>query len=194
MGKDRAGGQAPPAPRPPSVAQQQLDAAREQAGELRRVGDLIERADQRAAERAAEADKPDPLYGPNFRPEMTVVDADDDDAQRWLWLLRVPGFIDQFQRVPADYWTADTQEMGEVEVLIAVVRCPCGEEPLVEHGRSRECGCERLYLYFGDRPAPGCASRARLLVTNSPKRRPAPRWERIADAAIPERASGRTHS
>lgn len=185
MAKDGAGGNGtPPAPRRPSVQQQQVDATREQTAELNRIGNLLETV----------APKRAPLYGPNFKIEMSVVDADGGSAQRWLWMLRVPGFIDQFQRVPVDYWTADTQTEDGEELMVATVRCPCGEAPIVEHGVARECVCQRLYLYFGDRPLRDRPSRARLLVGNSPKHRPKPRWERIADAAIAQRASSRTRS
>lgn len=152
--------------RPPSVQQQHLDATREQTAELGRLVDVL----------TPEPPKRERLYGPNFRIEMSLVDADDGEAQRWLWLLRnVPGFADQFKRVPPEYWQPESETVDDREVLMAAMSCPCGEQTIVEHGQMRACACERRYLYFADRPSRDRPSRARVYVTNSPSRSHSPR-------------------
>lgn len=60
-----------------------------------------------------------------------------------------PGLAELFaQEVPGSFWNQDTDEDGDP---IAVIACPCGEEPVCELNRSVECPCERFYLFLGDR-------------------------------------------
>lgn len=59
----------------------------------------------------------------------------------------VPSMINVFNTiVPEDFWTRD-EESGE---LIAVVACPCGEEPKVGVAQTAECACGRFFLGMGD--------------------------------------------
>lgn len=46
-------------------------------------------------------------------------------------------------KVPGDFWAQDTDEEGEP---IAIIACPCGEEPTLHPGEAVECSCERFYL------------------------------------------------
>ena len=66
-----------------------------------------------------------------------------------VWAFRaVPGMAAQFRReVPGDFWSKDTKEDG---TPVAVISCPCGQEPLVEPGRMTECECERFYVHLGN--------------------------------------------
>lgn len=48
------------------------------------------------------------------------------------------------QTIPDDFWAEDVDEQGDE---IAVVACPCGEEPIVYPMRSVECACGRFYLH-----------------------------------------------
>jgi hypothetical protein len=107
---------------------------------------------------------------------MGVVDPDGGSAQR-LWLLQVPGMIRTSSACrPPTGRGPETVDDGEV--LMAVVRCPCGEQPIIETASRASAPARRLYLYFDRRR--DRVSRARVYVTNSPKR-PKPRWLQITD-------------
>lgn len=109
------------------------------------------------------------LYGESFQVEMTS----EKPLFWWTVALRAPGMAAEanLQQVPADYWTQDTELVDEVQVQMAVVRCPCGQEPIVERFGTRQChGCSRHYAFTGQR----------VYVTNSPKHRK-PRWLQITD-------------
>jgi hypothetical protein len=68
-----------------------------------------------------------------------------------LTMLRATGggIIRQFLnvRVPDEFWSRDADPAGP----IAIVACPCGEEPEVPENQTGECGCGRFYLYVGNR-------------------------------------------
>lgn len=169
-----AGQQRPPAP--PSPAQRQAEAAEQQVGELRHIGGLLELLAERTA----------PERPPSRSSDLRMTWDPDDGAQgRWMGFLRsVPGLMAQFQRVPAAYWTrevaVDDNEQVEnggytEQVPVAVVKCPCGTDNIVE--TTQECAgtlkdgepCKRFYLFIANR----------VYVTNSPLQRMAP-WQRIA--------------
>lgn len=48
------------------------------------------------------------------------------------------------QVIPAGFWNADIDEDGDP---IAVIACPCGEEPHCEVNRTVCCPCGRYYLH-----------------------------------------------
>lgn len=61
----------------------------------------------------------------------------------------VPGVIGAFKRVvPEDYWSRDTDtEDGHP---VAIVACPCGEEPPVRLAGTKTCNCGRAFFYIGE--------------------------------------------
>jgi hypothetical protein len=67
-----------------------------------------------------------------------------------VWLFRaVPGLAEQFNReVPGEFFTTDTLDDG---TPVAVISCPCGEQPKPPLGGMTECACERFYLNLGKR-------------------------------------------
>lgn len=75
-----------------------------------------------------------------------------------IWAIRaVPGLAQQFSRiVPGDFWSRDIDEDGNEVALIA---CPCGEQPELHPANMMVCECERCYLNLGDE----------IRVANSPK-------------------------
>lgn len=76
----------------------------------------------------------------------------------------IPGFFQQWTRVPSSYFAAEVGQEGDQQVRLARVTCPCGEEPLVEAGQIAECSCERFFFYAG----------GRVYAANSPKDRVEP--------------------
>lgn len=55
----------------------------------------------------------------------------------------VPGLAEQFsRRVPPEFWNLDRR--------VAVIACPCGEEPAAEFAVPATCECGRAYLYDGE--------------------------------------------
>jgi hypothetical protein len=69
-------------------------------------------------------------------------------------LLSVPSVARAFKAIPWAYWTREVGQTQEhdgsfTEVAVARVRCPCGQEPLVELGQLTECGCERFFAFGG---------------------------------------------
>jgi hypothetical protein len=52
--------------------------------------------------------------------------------------------------VPEEMWAPKDWD-GELANLIAVVACPCGEEPEVAQLGSTICGCGRVFMLAGDR-------------------------------------------
>lgn len=67
----------------------------------------------------------------------------------------IPGFFDQFAPIPDEFWNKDADE----DLSIAVVACPCGEEPSVGLNAMTECECERVFAFTGKG----------VRVANSPK-------------------------
>lgn len=160
-----AGQQRPPAP--PSPAQRQAEAAEQQVGELRHIGSLLEQLAERGAPARSE---------PRSSDLRMTWDPDDGAQGRWMGFLRsVPGLMAQFQRVPAAYWIREVAGDEGEQVPVAVVKCPCGTDNIVE--TTQECAgtlkggepCKRFYLFIANR----------VYVTNSPLQRMAP-WQRIA--------------
>lgn len=65
--------------------------------------------------------------------------------------LAVPGFMGGFDKeVPDSMWAAKVFD-GEKADLIAVVACPCGEEPEVAQLGTSICNCGRAFILTGDR-------------------------------------------
>jgi hypothetical protein len=65
--------------------------------------------------------------------------------------LAVPGFLGPFTKsVPEEMWAAKDWN-GEAADLIAVVACPCGQEPEVGQLASTICDCGRAFILAGDR-------------------------------------------
>lgn len=62
----------------------------------------------------------------------------------WVKLSRaVPGLMAQFNtRVPDQFFAFEVED----GTAVAVIACPCGEEPKVPIGSCTECTCERFYL------------------------------------------------
>lgn len=59
----------------------------------------------------------------------------------------VPSIIGAFKtHVPDEYWTRDA---AEDEYPIAVIACPCGEQPAVRLAGTRTCNCGRAFLFTG---------------------------------------------
>jgi hypothetical protein len=57
-------------------------------------------------------------------------------------------FADFDVEVPPDFWSEDV----EAERSVAIVACPCGQEPHVPLHRTEFCsGCNRVFWYLGDR-------------------------------------------
>jgi hypothetical protein len=55
--------------------------------------------------------------------------------------------IEAFDRVvPGSFWNADVDDDGD---QIAVIACPCGEEPSLAINRTVECDCGRYYMNLG---------------------------------------------
>lgn len=66
-------------------------------------------------------------------------------------MMAIPMMLAQFAgEVPEEMWTAKDWD-GELANLIAVVACPCGEEPEVAQLGSARCKCGRAFLLAGDR-------------------------------------------
>lgn len=61
-----------------------------------------------------------------------------------------PDYLRQFRgEVPGEMFTLDKGEEG---ALVAVIACQCGGEPQAQPGYPTGCdGCERVFLYDGDR-------------------------------------------
>jgi hypothetical protein len=80
----------------------------------------------------------------------------------WLGLIRaIPSLIHGpnpafDRRVPPEFWASDTDED---RAPVAVVACPCGEEPRPRVTQCVECECGRFYLATGNS----------VLVANSPR-------------------------
>lgn len=53
--------------------------------------------------------------------------------------------IDQFAPIPDAFWSSDVDDGDEV----AVVSCPCGEEPRVPLNSMRACECSRVFFHAG---------------------------------------------
>lgn len=61
-------------------------------------------------------------------------------------LARVFAAFDK--EVPPEFWSEDTEAANSV----AIISCPCGEEPHVQLGRTEFCtGCDRVFWHLGDR-------------------------------------------
>lgn len=72
----------------------------------------------------------------------------------FTWLKAVPFMFEPFmvsnggKEVPGNFWAMD-QADGE---SVAVISCPCGEEPVVGCGKIKFCEgeeCRRVFLYLG---------------------------------------------
>lgn len=62
-----------------------------------------------------------------------------------------PMLLAQFTgEVPEEMWSAKDWD-GELANLIAVVACPCGQEPEVGQLGSTICECGRAFFLAGDR-------------------------------------------
>lgn len=48
--------------------------------------------------------------------------------------------------VPDSFWNRDVDEDGDD---VAVIACPCGEEPTCVLNRTVECECGRFYMFLG---------------------------------------------
>jgi hypothetical protein len=160
------------APRPPSPQQQQAAATVAQTGELTKIRKLLERQ---------ERDREPGLTYAALDQRMTWDGGNktNDRSLKWLAFFKAfPALMAQMTRIPDDYWSREAEKEEGIEVVMAVVRCPCGTDTIVELGDSAECAgtqksgapCKRFYLYLVDR----------VYVANSPKQRVAP-WEAIVD-------------
>lgn len=72
------------------------------------------------------------------------------------WLKAVPAVVEPFllskgaTEVPDEFWSLDELDDGS---SVAVISCPCGESPIVEHGRFHPCpgdDCPRIFLNLGN--------------------------------------------
>jgi hypothetical protein len=53
--------------------------------------------------------------------------------------------------VPDEMWSAKEWEGDAEHDLIAVIACPCGEEPEVAQLATTVCGCGRVFILAGER-------------------------------------------
>lgn len=58
----------------------------------------------------------------------------------------VPGFLEQFKKIPGEFWAQDVTDAG---VQLAVVSCPCGSQPEIELAQLTECECHRFFMFTG---------------------------------------------
>lgn len=65
-----------------------------------------------------------------------------------IWAIRaIPGLARQFERkVPSEFWSQDADDEG---LPIAIIACPCGEEPQLRPAGMHVCECDRMYLSLG---------------------------------------------
>lgn len=65
-----------------------------------------------------------------------------------IWAFRaIPGLGRQFKQVvPSEFWSKDVDDRG---LPLAIVACPCGQEPQLRPAGMKVCGCERMYLSLG---------------------------------------------
>jgi hypothetical protein len=151
-----------------------VDATRAQTAELHRLRAFLEKQARDAEPKPDYADG-----GIDQRMTWDGLGATHDRSLKWLAFFKAfPALMAQMTRIPDDYWIREAEIVDDAEVVMAVVRCPCGTDALVELGDSAECAgtqksgapCKRFYLYLVDR----------VYVANSPKARRAP-WEAIVD-------------
>lgn len=63
----------------------------------------------------------------------------------------MPGIIGLFSKTVPDEMWATKEFAGESADRIAVIACPCGEEPEVAQLASTICNCGRAFILAGDR-------------------------------------------
>ncbi len=78
------------------------------------------------------------------------------------WAAWLAGVGVQPRLVPSEYWAQDATETGEVSIdangreevvvaPVAVVACPCGEQPAaVALAMPVTCACERVFFFDGE--------------------------------------------
>lgn len=99
----------------------------------------------------ASALRPAPPRLGGSRPDLIKACSWSTVFQRFPWLKSA------FQEIPGEFWVADVEDD---KTSVAVVACPCGEEPRVAENQSHQCPCGRFYLN---------ASGESAYVTNTPK-------------------------